>query len=164
MTVSDDQDLLPSILGRLRFLPRGTYWRDARAHAGLANAELEGYLPAADCEILVRTVRQNRPEGGQGGTAAASPRDPLMSGWQQARHEGDIRPWTSYSLILPDGSPIVVSPDWQQSGAWKRARYRTGPGRDEDAQASCTGFTSARQAMEDAQGAGSMLASGEGAM
>ncbi len=83
-----------------------------------------------------------------------------MSGWQQARHEGDGRPWTSYSLILPDSSCIVASPDWQQPGTWQRACYRTGPG-DEDPQATCTGFTSARQAMEDAQDAGSMLASGE---
>ena len=48
-------------------------WCDAGAHAGQAHAGLEGYLPAAACEILVRTVRQNRPEGGQGGAPAASP-------------------------------------------------------------------------------------------
>jgi hypothetical protein len=73
MTVRDDRDRLPGVLGRLRFLPRGTYWCDAGAHAGQAHAELEGYLPAADYEILLRAVRQNRPEGGLGGAPAASP-------------------------------------------------------------------------------------------
>ncbi len=73
MTVSDDQDRLLGILGRLRFLPRGTYWCDAGAHAGQAHVELEGYLPSADYEILVRMVKQNRPEGGQGSAPAASP-------------------------------------------------------------------------------------------
>jgi len=157
MTVSDDQDRLPGVIGCLRFLPRGTYWRDAGAPAGQAHARLEVYLPAAACEILVRMVKRNRPEGGQG-SAPGRPWDPPMSEWQQARHEGDVRPWTSYSLILADGSRIVVSPDWQQPGAWKWARYRTGPGGDEDAQASCTGFTSARRAMGDAQEAGALLA------
>lgn len=71
--MSDDQDLLPGILGRLRFLPRGTYCCDAGARAGQAHVELEGYLSAAACEILVRTVTQNRPEGGQGSAPAASP-------------------------------------------------------------------------------------------
>ncbi len=81
-----------------------------------------------------------------------------MSGWQQARHESDGRLWTSYSLILPDGSYIVVSPDRQQPGTWKWMRYRTFPGADEDAQATCTEFTSARLAMGDAQEAGTLLA------
>ena len=81
-----------------------------------------------------------------------------MSGWQQARHESDGRPWASYSLILPDGSYIVVSPDRQQPGTWKWMRYRTFPGADEDAQATCTEFTSARLAMGDAQEAGALLA------
>jgi len=84
-----------------------------------------------------------------------------MSGWQQARHEGDGGPWTSYSLMLPDSSCIVVSPDWQQPGTWKWMRCRTGPCVDEDAQATCTGFTSARLAMGDAPDAGPLLASGE---
>ncbi len=81
-----------------------------------------------------------------------------MSGWQQARHESDGRPGTSYSLILPDGSYIVVSPDRQQPGTWKWMRYRTFPGAGEDAQATCTEFTSARLAMGDAQEAGALLA------
>jgi hypothetical protein len=76
MTVSDDQDRLPGILGRLRFLPRGTYWSDTGAHTGQAHVELEGYLPAEDYEILVRTVRQNRPDDGQGNALAASPGSP----------------------------------------------------------------------------------------
>ena len=37
-------------------------------------------------------------------------------------------------------------------------RYRTFPGADEDAQATCTEFTSARLAMGDAQEAGALLA------
>lgn len=73
MTVSDEQGRLPGVLGRLRFLPRGTYWRDAGAHAGQVHVELEGYMPAADYEILLRAVRQNRPDGGQGDAPAASP-------------------------------------------------------------------------------------------
>jgi hypothetical protein len=40
-------------------------------------------------------------------------------------------------------------------------RYRTFPGADEDAQATCTEFTSGRLAMGDAQEAGALLASGE---
>ena len=88
-------------------------------------------------------------------------RDPVMSGWQQARHEGDGRPRASYSLTLADGSCIVVSPGWQQPGTWQWARYRTGPGGNEDASTTCTGFRSARQAMDDAQEAGALLAFGE---
>lgn len=84
-----------------------------------------------------------------------------MSGWQQARHEGDGRPRASYSLTLPDASYIVVSPGGQQPGTWQWVRYRTGPGGNEDAQATCAGFRSARQAMDDAQEAGALLAFGE---
>lgn len=73
--MSDDQDRLPGILGRLWFIPRGTYWCDAGARAGQAHVELEGYLPAENYEILVRTVRQNHPDGGQG-DAPASPGSP----------------------------------------------------------------------------------------
>ena len=72
--MSDDQDRLPGALGRLRFIPRGTYWCDTGAHAGQAHAELEGYLPAADYEILVRTARQNHPDGEQGDARPGSPR------------------------------------------------------------------------------------------
>ncbi len=73
MTVSDDQDRLPGALGRLRFIPRGTCWCDTGAHTGQAHVELEGYLPGADYEILLRAVRQNHPDGGQGDSPAASP-------------------------------------------------------------------------------------------
>lgn len=57
-----------------------------------------------------------------------------MNGWQQARHETDDRSRTS---------------------------YRTGAGGEADAQASCTGFTSACEAMGDAQEATPLLVSGE---
>ena len=56
-----------------------------------------------------------------------------MNGWQQARHE---------------------------TGDRSRASYRTSAGGEADAQASRTGFTSARQAMGDAQEAGPLV-SGE---
>ena len=71
--MSDDQDWLLGVLGRLRFITRGTYSYDTGAHAGQAHIELEGYPPAADYEILLRAVRQNHPDGGQGGPCPGSP-------------------------------------------------------------------------------------------
>lgn len=73
MTVGEDQDRLAGVPGRLRFLPRGTYWCDTGARAGQAHAGLEGYLPAAACDILVRALRQSRPDGDPGSARTGSP-------------------------------------------------------------------------------------------
>ena len=57
---------------RLRFIPR-TYWCDCDigAHAGQAQVELEGYLPAADYDILLHAVSQSH--GGQSAPRPGSP-------------------------------------------------------------------------------------------
>ena len=57
--MSDDHDRLPGVLGRLRFIPRGTYWCDTGAHAGPLMASEE----RRDCSQLGRGEKTQRGSG-----------------------------------------------------------------------------------------------------